>query len=110
MSSMKNSEVCIRSSLVNVKNLFEVINACLPKQGAIEVQHDQEGKEHSWHTHETDETIVVLEGKLQFYWEGGKEICQAGDVIELPRGTKHGSIALDSNAKYIIIFEHIDLT
>jgi quercetin dioxygenase-like cupin family protein len=110
MRNVQSSDVKIRPSLVNPKNLADIINACLPEQGAIEFQHDQEGKEHSWHTHDTDETIVVIDGALQFYWENGKEICQAGDVIELPKGTKHGSIAINGDAKYIITFENINLS
>ena len=110
MSNKQNSNVRIRSSLVNPKDLMSIINSCLPKQGAIEVQHDQEGKEHSWHTHDTDETIIVLDGMLRFYWENGEDTCQAGDVIELPKGARHGSIAINGDAKYIITFERINLS
>ena len=47
MRNVQSSDVKIRPSLVNPKNLADIINACLPEQGAIEFQHDQEGKEHS---------------------------------------------------------------
>lgn len=47
---------------------------------------------------------------LRFYWENGEHTCQAGDVIELPKGTEHGSIAINGDAKYIITFEHINLS
>ena len=78
------------------------------------IQHDEEGKEHAWHTHDTDETIIVIKGKLHFYWDngnqvGGKQVCQAGDVIELPKDTQHGSIALNGDAIYIIVFERVNL-
>ena len=110
MNNTQNSDVRIKTSLVNSKNLTGIINACLPKQGAIEVQHDQEGKEHSWHTHDTDETIIVIDGMLKFCWQGGETICHAGDVIELPKGVRHKSIAINGNAKYIITFKHVDLS
>jgi quercetin dioxygenase-like cupin family protein len=85
--------------------LFDV---CMPQQGSIELQHDRQGKEHAWHTHPTDETIVVLSGKVRFYWEGGERICSAGDVIQLPQGTRHGSLALEAS-RYIITFAHVDI-
>ena len=110
MNNTKNTGVRIRNSLVNPENLTYLINNCLPEQGAIEFQRDREGKEHSWHIHDTDETIIVIDGVLQFYWENGEAICQAGDVIELPKGIKHGSIAINGDAKYIITFKHIDLS
>ena len=110
MNNLQNAAVCIKRSLVNPQNLIGIVNACLPAQGAIEFQQDQEGKEHAWHTHDTDETIIVVEGMLKFYWENGTEICQAGDVIELAKGTKHGSIAINGAAKYIITFEHVRLS
>ena len=40
----------------------DLIFNALPDQGCIEIQRDVPGKEHAWHTHETDETIVVLDG------------------------------------------------
>lgn len=105
----KKADVRIRASSINLDNLSDVIDACLPEQGAIEVQRDQSGKEHAWHTHRTDETIIVLGGALKFCWSGGEAICRTGDVIELPVGVKHGSIALDGGAKYLIVFERVAL-
>lgn len=109
VNGVSKRDVRVSHTGLDPNNLWAIINQCLPEQGAIEVQHDREGKEHPWHTHNTDETIVVLEGKLRFYWETGKEICQVGDVIELPKGVKHGSIAIGGDAKYIIGFERINL-
>jgi ethanolamine utilization protein EutQ (cupin superfamily) len=85
-----------------------LIDACLPDQGSIEIQHDRKDKEHAWHTHPTDETIVVLEGQLKFYWEGGERVCGPGDVIQLPRETRHGSVALEAS-RYIITFATVDI-
>lgn len=91
-------------------SLDAVVTACMPKQGSIELQHDQAGKEHAWHTHPTDETIVVLDGKLRFYWDDGEAICGRGDVVQLPQGTRHGSVALEGGAKYIITFEKVSIS
>jgi quercetin dioxygenase-like cupin family protein len=85
-----------------------LIEECLPAQGSIEVQHDERGKEHAWHTHPTDETIVVLSGSLKFYWEGGERVCGPGDVIQLANGTRHGSVAL-ATSRYIITFSKVDI-
>ncbi len=82
-----------------------LISKMLPKQGCVEVQHDQPGKEHAWHTHPTDETLVILEGSVRFYFEGGERICRSGDVIHLPAFKRHGSIALDDGCVYLIAME-----
>jgi quercetin dioxygenase-like cupin family protein len=85
-----------------------LLNA-LPQQGCIELQHDAPGKEHPWHTHENDETLIIIAGALHFCWEEGSRICKAGDVIELPAGMRHGSIALDEGATYVIAFRKLGL-
>ena len=89
-------------------SISPLIVACLPQQGSIEVQHDGAGKEHAWHTHPTDETIVVMDGRIKFYWNGGDQICGRGDVIQLPKGTLHGSVALEPS-RYIITFATVDV-
>jgi uncharacterized protein len=81
----------------------------LPNQGCIELQHDAPGKEHSWHTHQNDETLIILAGALHFYWEDGARVCTSGDVIEMPAGTRHGSIALEDGAIYAIAFQKLEL-
>jgi len=87
----------------------DLIFNALPNQGCVEIQRDVPGKEHAWHTHETDETIVVLDGSLRFYWEQGERICFPGDVISLPCGALHGSVALDKGAVYLIAFHAVKL-
>lgn len=91
-------------------NLDIVASTMLPLQGSIEVQRDQAGKEHTWHTHTTDETLVIIEGGVRFYHEGGERICKKGDVINLPCGVKHGSVALEEGAIYMIAMEYIDIS
>lgn len=89
---------------VDVSVLPYEISSMLPVQGSIEVQRDAPGKEHSMHIHETDETLLILAGSLRFYWDGGEKICQPGDAIRLPAGTRHGSVALADGAIYAIAF------
>lgn len=86
-----------------------LVRTLLPKQGSIEIQHDQSGKEHAWHTHPTDETLVILEGSVRFYSEQGERVCTRGDVINLPVGVRHGSVALDNGAIYLIAMERKQL-
>lgn len=82
-----------------------IISQILPHQGSIEVQNDQPGKEHAWHTHPTDETLVILEGSVKFYFDDGERICKSGDIIHLPANKRHGSIALDEGCIYLIAME-----
>ncbi|SLN19140.1 Acireductone dioxygenase [Roseovarius albus] len=109
MPSTGNS-VVIHSALANVADFKALVERCMPDQGCVEVQNDQSGKEHSWHQHDSDETIVVLDGQLLFYWEGGEVVCGSGDVIELPRGVRHGSKASFGDVRYLISFAKVDLT
>lgn len=92
-----------------ISNIDSLITKSLPVQGCVEVQRDVPGKEHIWHKHDTDETIVVLEGGLRFYWEQGERMCQPGDVVSLPAGTPHGSVALDDGAVYLIAFHSVNI-
>jgi quercetin dioxygenase-like cupin family protein len=81
-----------------------LIRKALPEQGCVEIQRDKPGKEHVWHIHDVDETIIVLAGGLRFYWPGGERSCAPGDVIGLPARTPHGSVALEQGATYLIAF------
>lgn len=97
----------ISQNKVDHTDLAALIFRSLPDQGNIEVQRDVPGKEHVWHTHTTDETIVVLDGALKFYSEEGERLCLPGDVIALPAGTPHGSQALADGAVYVIAFNTV---
>lgn len=99
----------IKGPTFDLNDLASLIMSCVPDQGCVEIQHDQEGKEHPWHAHQEHETIVILEGRLRFYWTQGEEICCAGDVIKLFKGTKHGSVALEGGAKYLIASELLQI-
>jgi quercetin dioxygenase-like cupin family protein len=92
-----------------VPQLPSLLLDALPDQGSIELQHDAAKKEHAWHAHQTDETLIILAGAFRLYREGGSEICRLGNVIKLPAGTRHGSIALDEGAIYLIAFRKLEL-
>lgn len=100
----------IFSTETDTSHLAKLIESLLPDQGAIEVQRDVPGKEHSWHTHDTDETLVIIDGSVRFYWDRGEKVCGKGTVIALPAGMPHGSIALDAGATYLIAFHAAKLT
>lgn len=99
----------VREAKVHLSDIPELINKSLPDQGCIEIQRDAPRKEHVWHTHDVDETIVVLDGSLRFYWQDGERLCLPGDVIALPAGTPHGSVALEKGATYLIAFHAVNL-
>jgi len=98
----------IFSTQIETADWNPLIARMLPDQGSIEVQRDVEGKEHAWHRHDTDETLVILDGKVRFYWDQGEKVCGAGTVISLPAGTLHGSVALEGGATYLIAFHQVD--
>ncbi len=100
----------IFSMETDTSDLAPLIEKLLPDQGAIEVQRDVPGKEHAWHTHETDETLVIIDGSVRFYWDRGEKVCGKGTVISLPAGMPHGSLALDDGATYLIAFHAAKLT
>lgn len=110
MISSPGKSVVVHSGAADLSDFKELVELCLPEQGCVEVQNDQSGKEHPWHQHHTDETIVVLRGQLLFYWEDGEAVCKPGDVIELPRGVKHGSKASFGDVQYMISFANVNLS
>ena len=88
-----------------IQNLDKTIFESFPPQGSVEVQKDQPGKVHEWHSHETDETLIILSGKIKFCYKDGEKICLPGNVIHLPKGVLHSSIALDKGAVYLIAMQ-----
>jgi FPC/CPF motif-containing protein YcgG/quercetin dioxygenase-like cupin family protein len=99
----------IYTAQIDTTQLDRLIARLLPDQGCIEVQRDVAGKEHRWHSHDTDETLVILEGQLRFYWDQGEKVAGPGTVIGLPAGMLHGSVALDGGATYLIAFHQVDI-
>lgn len=107
--NIRPSEVEVIKCAASLNQLDQLIKKCLPKQGSIEIQNDVPGKEHTWHEHDTDETLVILSGAVRFYWKNTEVVCYPGDVIKLPKFTQHGSVALNNGATYIISFEQVNI-
>jgi hypothetical protein len=89
----------IIKNAIDVSDLDEFIYKALPSQGCVEIQNDAAGKEHTWHQHPNDETI---------YADNIEQKCYAGDAVLLPMGTRHGSIALETGAVYMISFQFLE--
>lgn len=102
-------DVSIKRINIGNSSLWSIVERLLPPQGCIEVQHDASGKEHSWHHHNNDETLVIINGGIHFYWNDNEKFCESGDVISLPSGIRHKSVAIENGAVYLIVFQHIDL-
>ncbi|RZL06978.1 MAG: cupin domain-containing protein, partial [Rubrivivax sp.] len=66
------------------------------------------GKAHPWHEHPVDETILVIEGRLRFMHAETETICLPGDAIFLPARTRHGSVALQEGAIYVIALRPVE--
>lgn len=88
---------------------YRMLCKMLPNQGHIEFQQDEPFKEHSWHSHENTETLLILKGKLNFYYEGGNQDCFPGDYIHLPKNIKHGSKTFEEGCIYAISFRKIEI-
>lgn len=91
-------------SHISTADPWAVVENVLPDQGAVEVQHDAPLKEHPWHSHETDETLIFLTGSARFFHKGGAFDCAPGDVVALPAGVVHGSRAGADGCTYVIAF------
>ena len=109
MKQELSKQIEVRRQIASSMGLEQLVNICLPRQGAIEIQHDEPHKEHPWHKHDTDETIVLIEGDMHFVWDEGETTCIAGDIINLPLGTLHGSTAGASGATYMISFRTVEI-
>jgi len=90
-------------------NIADIVLDSLPDQGRVEIQRDAPGKEHIWHKHNRDETLVMVSGNLRFYWGGGERVCYPGDVVTIKSGTPHGSEALHSGATYLLASHRVNL-
>ncbi|MDQ3403490.1 MAG: hypothetical protein M3548_08860 [Actinomycetota bacterium] len=88
-------------------SLSDRIATFLPKQGSFEVQHDQPGKTHNWHRHSVDETLFIVEGVLNVFWQEDGEVresaCGVNSRLDLPANTVHGSTAGESGCVYLIV-------
>ncbi|WP_273720162.1 MULTISPECIES: cupin domain-containing protein [unclassified Bartonella] len=91
------------------KNIYDILKMMLPKQGSIEIQRDFPGKIHDWHTHKVDETLLIIEGELDFFYSEKRITCTPGNMIHLPANTTHKSVAADTGCIYAIATEILAL-
>lgn len=83
-------------------SMEQAVMELLPPTGSVEVQRDTPGREHKTHTHPTDETLLIIEGKITFTVGDRNEECGPGDRLLLPKGTLHSSVAGPEGCIYII--------
>ncbi|WP_273717527.1 MULTISPECIES: cupin domain-containing protein [Bartonella] len=91
------------------KSVYDILKMMLPEQGSIEIQRDFPGKIHDWHIHHVDETLLIIEGELIFFYDEKRITCIQGDIIHLPANTKHKSIAADVGCIYAIATENLTI-
>ena len=109
MTSVASTEIFTDERL----DLAGAAERYLPVQGGIELQRDQPGKVHSWHSHSVHETLVVLDGQLFVEFveqaDAGPVVHSAtagqGVRIELSAKTVHQSTAGSDGCVYFIIPE-----
>ena len=93
---------------INLKSKFQKFtDQWSPK--VIEEMNDYQFKlvkienEFAWHKHEdTDETFLVIEGKMGIEFEDQTVELSEGEMIVIPKGKKHKPFA-DKEAKIMII-------
>ena len=93
---------------INLKSKFQKFtDQWSPK--VIEEMHDYQFKlvkienDFTWHKHDdTDETFLVIEGKMGIEFEDQTVELSEGEMIVIPKGKKHKPYA-DKEAKIMII-------
>ncbi|WP_375617558.1 MULTISPECIES: cupin domain-containing protein [unclassified Bartonella] len=91
------------------KNICDIFKMTLPEQGSIEIQRDFPKKIHDWHIHQVDETLLIIEGELDFFYSEKHITCTPGDIIHLPADTRHKSIGADVGCIYAIATENLTI-
>ncbi|WP_273723962.1 cupin domain-containing protein [Bartonella sp. AU18XJBT] len=91
------------------KNIYDILKMMMPKQGSIEIQRDFPKKIHDWHIHKVNETLLIIEGELDFSYSEKRITCTPGDIIHLPANTRHKSIAAEVGCIYAIATENLTI-
>jgi len=60
----------------------------------ITLQPGDEGMGPPLHSHNWDESVYVLKGKVEFSCAGKTVICMPGTLVHVPAGTVHGNYAM----------------
>jgi mannose-6-phosphate isomerase-like protein (cupin superfamily) len=64
-----------------------------------------------WHSHpETDETFIIMEGKLAMNFRDGKVEVDAGEMIVIPKGVDHKPSSKDGYKAILIEPEGVSNT
>ena len=58
--------------------------------GEVTLQSGDEGTGPPLHRHNWDESFFVLEGEVEFLYDGASIHCGPGTLVHLPAGTEHG--------------------
>ena len=84
---------------INIKNKFNLLSEhwspkIIAKMDDYEIKIAKIQGSFVWHSHpETDETFIVIQGKMQIHFrEGVVNICE-GEMLVVPRGVEHKPIA-----------------
>lgn len=64
------------------------------------------GEEDPAHEHPFDTQIIVFEGSITIGQAGTDRILETGDVIFIPRGTKHWAKVGASGCRYLVAEKH----
>jgi len=91
----------------NKITLEDAVYELLPKTGSVEVQRDTPNREHPWHLHPSNETLLIVNGKITFSYKKETITCTSGDRILLPKNTEHASIASSAGCLYIIARDYV---
>ena len=83
-------------------SLPQQIEKLLPEIGSVKIRRDTADYEHAIHAHETDEVLLIINGNITFYLNDTSSSCSSGDMLILPKGTKHSSIAGSHGCVYVI--------
>ena len=60
------------------------------------------GKAHDWHDHKQDEVVYIIQGAGKYFLPDEEIEYKAGDVVFLPKGTKHKNLVLGKES--LILF------
>jgi len=55
------------------------------------------GCEVAQHRHDSEQTSIIISGKIKWFFEDREEIGEAGHVVTLPAGVLHGVVALEDS-------------
>lgn len=83
-------------------DMHSAVMQLLPETGSVEVQRDTPGRKHPTHMHPTHETLLIIDGEIEFRFGDQNEVCQSGDRLFLPVGIRHTSTAGPNGCIYVI--------